>query len=451
MRLVDLPRTGSFRLALLFLALFGIASLVVFGFLYFQTQQFIVGSVDAWLYREAQGQFNAPVSEIARRFDARFASRNDAGHLFTLFAADGEALAGDRYPIPHPISTLDRPFDFVIATSDAHRRYRGIAHRLSGGELALIAQNMYEPREFDEAFLGTMAWGGLLTVCLGLLGATIVGAGTVKRLNGVALAIQRIVSGDLSRRLPSHGTSGDLDRLADVVNGMLDDIERLMHDVKGVCDGIAHDLRTPLTRILAGLERAQRRAASTEDYRLAVEEAIVEIRGVLKTFSALLRIAELEDGAKRAGFSAVDLETVVRDVVEFYEPLAEEKAIDLRVARTGLPPFTMNGDASLLFDALANLVDNSLKFTPVDGRVTLRIDRSSIGISLSVRDTGSGIAVSEREAVLRRFYRSEQSRHAPGNGLGLALVSAIARLHDLTLSIEDGAPGCEITMRQRHV
>jgi signal transduction histidine kinase len=313
----------------------------------------------------------------------------------------------------------------------------------------LIAQDMHETREFDEAFISTMLWGGILTALLGLLGAMLVGAGTMKRLDGVALAIQRIVSGDLSGRLPSNGTSGDLDRLVHVINRMLDDIERLMQDVKAVADGIAHDLRTPLTRVLAGLERAQRRANSPEEYAAAIEAAIFEVRGVLKTFSALLRIAELEDAARRSGFSEVDLMKIARDVAEFYEPVAEEKRIALELADIGTAPFAMHGDASLLFDALANLVDNAIKFTPEDGRVVVSVGRISGALGISVTDTGCGIAATEREAVMQRFYRAEQSRHTPGSGLGLALVSAVARLHELTLTVEDASPGSRITLWQR--
>ncbi|HEY1945025.1 MAG TPA: ATP-binding protein [Roseiarcus sp.] len=448
MRLIDLPRTGSFRVALLFLALFGTASAVLFGFLFLQTHQFIIANVDGWLAREAPESFHSSLPDIERQFEARSATNRSSEHAFSLYGTEGRLLAGDPLQMPVPIAVFDRPFDFKVRTNDNHKRYRGMAHQLPGGEIVLIAQDMHEAREFDESFIGTVVWGGVLTAALGLLGATLVGAGTVRRLDGVAMAIQRIVSGDLSRRLPSNGTSGDFDRLAHVVNGMLDDIERLMHDVKGVADGIAHDLRTPLTRILAGLERAQRRAVSPSDYATAIEGAIFEVRGVLKTFSALLRIAELEDGARRAGFSDVDLRQVANDVAEFYEPVAEEKEIELRLACSGAGPYTLNGDASLLFDAIANLVDNAIKFTPAGGSVTVEVARAGDSIGVGVKDTGCGIAAPEREAVLRRFYRSEQSRHEPGTGLGLTLVSAVARLHDLTLTIDDASPGCSVTLRQ---
>jgi signal transduction histidine kinase len=446
MRLIDLPRTSSFRLALVFLALFGIASSVLLGFLYLRTEQFLILHVDSWLNREARNAYQAPPLEIMRDFNTHAATNPEIDHALAIYDGHGQRLAGDPLPMPTSIPVFNKPFNFREPVGGTRMRFRGIAHRLPGGDVVLLAQNMHETREFSEAFLSTALWGSMLTAVLGLAGALIMGASTVRRFDAVALAIQRIVGGDLSRRLPTHGTSGDLDRLAHVVNGMLDDIEWLMQDVKGVCDGIAHDLRTPLTRMLAGLERARRRSGSADDYAMAIDDAIVETRSVLKTFSALLRIAEVEDGVRRAGFSLVDLETVARDVTEFYEPVADEKAIALTFSCQGDPPFTMVGDSSLLFEAIANLVDNAIKFTPSQGRVMVEVIHRPSRLKVSVTDNGCGIAADEWEAVQRRFHRAEKSRHAPGNGLGLSLVAAVARLHGMELTIEDVAPGARIAL-----
>jgi signal transduction histidine kinase len=370
-------------------------------------------------------------------------------HVFVLYDRLGHRIAGDAVPMPTPLTVWDRPFDFRASLGPGRTRYRGIAHRLPQGEMVLLAENMYETREFNEAFLETALWGAALTSALGLLGASLVGASTVRRFDAVTVAIQRIIRGDLTRRLPTNGTSGDLDRLAHVVNGMLDDIERLMEDVKGVCDGVAHDLRTPLTRMLAGLERARRRSASTEEYAEAIDDAVIEMRGILKTFSALLRIAEVEDGVRRAGFAGVDLQTIAHDVIDFYEPLAEEKQISLALSCKGALPPTIQGDPSLLFEAIGNLVDNAIKFSPANSLVTVNVERSDDRVVVTVTDSGCGIGASERDAVLRRFHRSEKSRHTQGNGLGLSLVAAVARLHDMTLTIKDATPGCRISLDVR--
>ncbi|MCB8876058.1 sensor histidine kinase [Acidisoma silvae] len=452
MRLVDLPRTSSFRLALVFLALFGIAASILFGFLYIRTQDYLIQSVDSWLAREAPGNYASPVPAIIARFNAHAQGDTDMDRAFTLYSADGTYLAGEALPLPNPVPRFDQPFNFRVPGGQHTRmRFRGLAHRLESGDIILVAQNMYDTREFDEDFVGTALWGSVIAAALGLLGAVIMGAGTVRRFDDVALAIQRIVGGDLSKRLPTQGTSGDLDRLGHVVNGMLDDIERLMYDVKGVCDGIAHDLRTPLTRILAGLERAQRRARTTDDYAAAIEDAIVETQGVLRTFSALLRIAEIEDGPRRAGFETVDVETIARDVVEFYEPLAEQKDLRMSFSCEGSAPYRMKGDPSLLFEAISNLVDNAIKFTPEAGFIAITVMDRAEGLTIRVADSGCGIAVADREAVQRRFHRTEKSRHMPGNGLGLSLVAAVARLHDMTVQIEslsaaDDASGTIVTL-----
>jgi len=201
--------------------------------------------------------------------------------------------------------------------------------------------------------------------------------------------------------------------------------------------------------MLAGLERARRRSASSEAYAEAIDDAVIEMRGIIKTFSALLRIAEVEDGARRAGFARVELQTIAGDVIDFYEPLAEEKQISLELSCKGDLPPTIQGDPSLMFEAIGNLVDNAIKFSPPNGIVTVDVERIDDRVLVSVADSGCGIAASEKDAVLRRFHRSEKSRHTQGNGLGLSLVAAVARLHDMTLAIKDATPGCRISLEAK--
>jgi signal transduction histidine kinase len=363
-----------------------------------------------------------------------------------LFDVAGHGVAGKVANLPTP-SPSDRPFEFRLNRRGEAVTFRGLAHRLPSGDIVLVSQNVHEMHEFRELLVGAMAWGGLLVLIMGLAGAAVIGAGSVRRIDEVARAIERIVNGNLAERLPTRRTAGDLDRLVDVVNGMLDDIERLMHEVKGVSDGIAHDLRTPLTRLLAGLERAGRRAASVDEFAAAVDEAIVETKAVLATFGAMLRISEVEDGARRTGFTTLDLAAIAADVRDFYEPLAEGKGVSFSLRDESGGSAKMAGDPSLLFEAIGNLVDNAIKFTPPGSRVTLRVFRANENLGVILTDTGPGIPAEEREAVLRRFYRAERSRHTPGSGLGLSLVAAVARLHGLDLVIEDAKPGCSVTLR----
>lgn len=452
MRLSELPRTTSFRLALLFLLLFGAASLTLFGVLYWQTKDFMRDRVIAWLTTEQQGVASMSQAQLLDRLAAHVVFDTVMERPFTLYDATGRLEAGSPLDLPaSQVVELPREHSFMFTAQRGGRetQFRGLIHQLPTGELMLIAKDTTEIHAFGDVLIWSFFWGALITALLGLAGALIAGADAVHRIDGVTRAAQRIVRGDLSGRLPTRGRSGDFDRLVLVINGMLGEIEHLMQEVKGVCDNIAHDLRTPLTRLLAGLERASRRARSADDYAAAVDEAIQETRGVLKTFAALLRISEVESGARRAGFTTVDLPTVAADVVELYEPMAEEKSVALRLASCGGSVSLMPGDPSLLFEAVGNLVENAIKFTPSGGTVTVRTFTDSDRPGIEVADTGPGIPAAEREAVMRRFYRSEASRHTPGSGLGLTLVAAVARLHEMTLTVADAAPGCRITLSAR--
>jgi signal transduction histidine kinase len=446
----DIPRTTSFRLALLFLGLFGAASLALFVFMYWQTAGYVSHGVDNWLGNEMASRVAMHASERLWGVNERATLDPDGHRPMALFASDGRWLAGATAALPSPLPPMDRPFDFTLPRGGEPSPFRGMLHRLASGDVFLVAQDMLEIRQFHDLLFEAMAWGGLVVLVLGLAGAAIVGMSALSRIDGVTRAIESIIEGDLSKRLPSRGTSSDLDRLIGVVNRMLDEIEWLMHEIKGVTDDVAHDLRTPLTRLLAGLERVHRRGGTVEDYGAAVEEAIAETRAILVTFGALLRIAEVEAGARRGGFTMVDLNTLATDVADFYEPLAEYKGVALSLEAAPVPA-VMPGDPSLLFEAIGNLVDNAIKFTPSDGRVLLRITACAHRVGFEVSDSGPGIPPAERSAVLRRFHRAEKSRHTPGCGLGLSLVAAVAKLHGMKLIIEDVGPGCHVGLWRDHV
>src|SRR6202023_1852307 len=439
-RLSDLRRPTSFRLALLFLALFGAASLTLFGFLYWQTAGYLKSGTDEWLAREIRSLVAASPSQLIEHLQEHAAHDPGANRPFALFDAAGNKVEGNLANLPTSSLPSDRPFEFSLNRGGEAVPFRGLARRLPSGDIVLVSQNVWEMHEFRELLLSAMTWGGLLVLIMGLAGAAAIGAGSVRRIDEVTGAIERIVKGNLAGRLPTRGTAGELDRL--------DDIERLMHEVKGVSDAVAHDLRTPLTRLLAGLERAGRRAASVDEYAAAVDEAIGETKAVLSTFGAMLRISEVEDGARRAGFKTLDLAAIAADVTEFYQPLAEAKGVSFSLKDESTGSGRIAGDPSLLFEAIGNLVDNAIKFTPSGGRVTVRVFCENERLGIIVADTGPGIPAEEREAVLRRFYRAERSRHTPGSGLGLSLVAAVARLHGLDLVIEDAKPGCRVTLRR---
>jgi len=446
-RLTDLPRTTSFRLSVLFLALFGVSSLVFFGFVYWQATSYLNSSVDHWIQRDSVVYFASP-GEIVQRLQTHAERDPDAWRPFGLFDASGRYIAGNLRSLPQRPVRFGRYFEYQLKRNGQDAPFRGVGYRMANDDILILSYNVNEIYGFKHLLLNAMAWGGIMVFAIGIAGAVITGLGAVRQINGVTGAIERIVTGDLAERLPTSRRAGDLDRLVNLVNGMLDDIERLMREVKGVTDDIAHDLRTPLTRLLGGLERARRRTTSAEEYARAVDAAIAETKAVLGTFSALLRIAEVEDGARRAGFTRIDLGQIAADVVEFHAPVAEERGVSLSFD-TDAPALTqMSGDPSLMFEAISNLVDNAIKFTPAGGCVRVQAFSHKGRIGVAVYDNGPGIPHDKREAVLRRFHRLEKSRHTPGSGLGLSLVAAVAKLHGLNLRIDSSYPGSRVTLER---
>ncbi|MEB0005793.1 ATP-binding protein [Pseudomonas sp. MH9.2] len=441
----EIPRTISFRTALMFLALFGCSFLALFGYIYWQTTGYLKSEVDASLYHQIDIRSRqAPAlrqQEIRQHTEQDTESRTP----HALFSADDQLIAGAIQTLPD-FKRYDRPYQVVWHKQNEHSRpIRFMVHQLENGQKLLVAQDIYDIHEFDELLINALISGGALLLVVGLLGAITLGYSARRRLDALSRSIERIIEGDLSKRLPTRGNRDDIDRIASVVNGMLDELERLMSEVKGVCDDIAHDLRTPLTRLIAGLERAQRRSLSKDEYATAIDSAIEEAMGLLQTFRALLRISEIESSARRSNFAMVDLNRIAADATELFEPLAEERGMTLELVPSKKPA-NLSGDPQLLFDAACNLLDNAIKFSPDGGRVQVIVVADATHSGIRVKDNGPGIPQAEREAVFRRLYRSESSRHMAGNGLGLSMVSAVARLHDMTLQVQDAQPGCQIDL-----
>jgi signal transduction histidine kinase len=268
-----------------------------------------------------------------------------------------------------------------------------------------------------------------------------------RRLAATEAAVAEVMRGDLRTRLPVGPQDDEFDRLTRNVNRMLDEIERLMGEVRSVGDAVAHDLRTPLTRLRARLERSRSQARTVAEFREAIDQGLMWIDQTLAMVTAVLRIGEMEDGRRRGAFAQVDLGEVMAVAVEFHAPLAEEKDIRLTLA---VPPgaHRVHGDRDLCFEAFSNLLDNALKFTPPGGTVRAGLQHADDAVVVTIADTGPGLPPGERARVFRRFYRSEAARQTPGHGLGLSLVAAIAGLHDAPVTIRDAAGGgCHVELR----
>jgi signal transduction histidine kinase len=453
-RLADLRRAASFRMALLFMCLYGVIAVLLFAFLYVQISGYAIARIDEWLPRGRNAMLRGDIAQMRTRVAEHAQVDPENDRPFALFDREGRRLAG-MFMGPMPAKVQDgRPY--TVSVDEPWRQHvrvrslRAAAYLMPEQQVLVVSQDLAEIDAFNTLLLKALAAAAAVALLMGLAGAVLIGRRSAARLDAITDAIQSIVSGDLSQRLPAGrgGDAGDdFDRLVTVVNSMLDDIERLMHEVKGACDNIAHDLRTPLARLLAGLERAQRRAGSFEDYQEAIEAAIGETLSLLTVFNAMLRISEVEDGARRSGFTDIDLALIADDAVEFYAPSADEKGITFDYARAADLAIPLRGDASLLFEAIGNLIDNAIKFTPDGGRILVALTREGDGARLDVQDSGPGIDPLEREAVFLRFHRSESSRHLPGNGLGLSLVAAVARLHGMHVGVVDSARGCHIVLR----
>lgn len=407
----------------------------------------MIKEVDESLQARASQIKTIPIDQLQNLVDKSV--KNDSSLLepLSLFTEQGKHIAGDLRSLPEKIK-FDTPYDFYIRRISSSKRLvlRGILYKIpESNAIVIISSNIRGLHEFNELLVGAMLSSLGIVLIMGGIGAILIGQSAQRQLDKTTAAIKKIIQGDLKERLPVNNKRNDINLLARILNQMLDEIERLMQHLKTACDDIAHDLRTPLTRLLAGLERMQRKERTKEEYEQAINQAIEEAQTLLHTFKSLLKISEVENSLQRHNFSCVDLNTIVNDVVEFYEPVAEEKAIRLTVHKKD-KPLAIQGDQYLLFDALSNLLDNALKFTPNNGCVSITLENSSQKTVLKISDTGIGIPESERKDVLRRFYRSEQSRHTPGNGLGLSMVAAVAHMHNMTLTIEEASPGCCICL-----
>ena len=448
MRFARVLRSSTFRLAVLYMALFGASVAVLLTFIYWSTAGYMALQTDDTIEAEVTGLAErygiSGLDGLIRSIDERISRKPNGDAVYLLTDDRLTPLIGnlDRWPRVAPDDDGWLSFNLEQTTEDGDVTHRARARpfTLRGGYRLLVGRDMHELDATRDLIVRAIAWGLAITVMMALAGGIMLSRRTMRRLEAINETSRRIMSGDLSRRIPSRSTDDDFDQLADNLNGMLDTIERLMEDVRRVTDNVAHDLRTPLTRLRSRLEALQ---SSSELDRERVEAALADADGLLDTFNALLRIAGIESGRRRAAFEIVSLDDVLRDVTELYEPLAEQKGQRLEVLVS--ENLRVCGDRDLLFQAIANLLDNAIKYTPSGGDIRVSLEEDATGPRVRIVDSGPGIPESSREQVFKRFFRLEESRHTPGNGLGLSLVEAVARLHRADIEI-GGEPGLDVSM-----
>lgn len=439
-----LLRTTAFRIALLFAAWFlacaGVLLVTIEWYAVGSLQDELRGTVSARLAAILEDHPGADAAALIRSVDN--AGERDPGALMLLQDAQGRRLAGNL-PARAPVAgwlELRVPGPAPAGMRDPHPVVaRGV--RLPDGGYLLVGQDAFALAEVRELILRAFAIGGALTLLLALAGGFLVSRGVLSRIAAVARAGQHIMHGDLSRRLPVRGSGDELDELVSGFNALLDRIGVLMETMQQVTNDIAHDLRTPLTRLRGRLDEVRRHPRSAAEYEAAIDRSIADAQNLLDTFAALLRIAQIEATAGDATPASIDVAGLLATVVEVYEPLAEERG---QTITADAAPLRIQGERELLIQMLGNLVENACRHTPPGSHVRIGAQPHDAGVVLWVEDNGPGIPAAERERVLRRFYRLDSSRSSPGSGLGLSLAAAIAARHRGEIRLLDAAPGLRV-------
>ena len=444
-----LVRTATFRLSALYAVLFAASVLLLGAAAFWSTR--------AALEKQLTRRIEAELTLLERDFRAHgidelvatVAQRSRVKGNLDYFVADpaGERLAGDLAVAAATSGwvEVDTGPDAGDDPSGASEHVRVLVKQLDGGYRLGVGEDLEQVGELEDTFLRILASALGIVLVLGIGGGLLLSAAFLRRVDMITRTADAIIGGDLSRRIERTGSGDDFDHLSATLNAMLDRITGLMENLRQVSNDIAHDLRTPLTRLRQDLEEAQKRDLTAADLKRVIESAVGEADVLLETFSALLRIAQIEAGTRRSAFRPVDLSDVVRTVADAYAPAVEEsgRALISEIA----DGVQVNGDRGLLSQLFVNLVENALHHTPPGTAITLRLGRGPAGVFAEVADTGPGIPPDERAKVFRRFYRLERSRTTPGSGLGLSTVAAIGELHHAAIELVDNKPGLRVVIR----
>ena len=452
-----LLRTTAFQLTLVYLLIFIVFAASLLGYFALNTRRLITEQITTTVDTEIAGlreQYNqGGIRRLVIVVDLR--SRRPGSSLYLVTTATGEGLAGnvgslEPGVLDHP-GWLETNYRRLEAPEGNDHRALVQVVQLPGGFRLLVGRDLEERERLFGIIANAGQWSLALVIVLGLAGGFFVSRRVLNRIEAMTETAQTIMAGDLAGRLPVAGTGDELDRVAEHLNARLERSEALMRGLKEVSDNIAHDLKTPLTRLRNRCEQALRGSAGVADYRAALEATIAESDDLIRTFDALLMIARAESGQARDNMTEFDAAEIARDVGELYEPLADEKGIALTVDAPAAAP--VRGNRELVSQALANLIDNAIKYAGPNGQlngapaeIVVKAGNDGERIALSVADRGPGIAEADRGRVVERFVRLEQSRSEPGSGLGLSLAAAVARLHGGELKLEDNHPGLRSTI-----
>jgi signal transduction histidine kinase len=451
-----LVRSTAFRLTLVYLLIFVLYAAALLGYFALNTGRLITEQISETVDSEIAGLTQAYTVGGLRQLILILENRSlrPGSSLYLVTAPTGQALAGNVGSLAPGVLDKNGWSETVYRRLDEQETAEHSAlvrvTQLSGGFRLLVGRDLEERSRMREIITAAARGSFALVIVLGLAGGFFVTRRVLRRFDAMTETTQRIMAGDLSERLPIAGTGDELDRLASNLNDMLERIEALMRGLKEVSDNIAHDLKTPLTRLRNRCEEALRSARGEPEYRAALESMLDESEGLIRTFDALLMIARAESGHSRENMTLFDAADIVRGVGELYEPVAEEKGLDLKVEVSA--PAWVRGNRELLSQALANLVDNAIKYsqppeeTSGTSEIVLSAREEEGRVLISVADRGPGIAQPDRVRAVERFVRLPESAAQPGSGLGLSLAAAVATLHGGTLTLEDNAPGLRVVI-----
>ena len=443
---VNVLRSSTYRFALICIGVFGSLVIALLGFVYFSTISYVQNDLDRSIAVEERSLLKVYQGLGRDRAVAilkeRVAGERLTGTFFMIADPSFKVVSGDLDKWPPGLEMTSGWKTFTLADGTD---VRAAFLSLPDGYRLLVGKKMVG----EKAFSGLISIAFLLVIAFIFLlaGAASIAITrrTIGRIEMINATMEAIRQSGLGERIPSRGTGDEWDQLTFNLNAMLDRIERLVDEVKAVTDNVAHDLRTPLARIRGWLEHALEGPREINNDQMLIERTISELDGVLRMFTALTRISQIEANAPSKLDSPVDLVRVATDVVELFDAASEQDGGDLTVA--GDAAVLVAGDRDLLFDALANLVDNAIKHGRKGGATLVEVREEDEGAMIAVSDDGPGIPSGECKHVLKRFYRLESSRHTPGNGLGLSLVAAVARFHDLEIEMVDNTPGLIVRLR----
>ena len=450
-----LIRSTTFRLTLVYLTIFALYAAALLIYFALNTGRLITEQITETVDTEIQYLTQQYTASGLRRLILIIENRSlrPGSSLYLVTAPTGQGLAGNVGSLAPGVIENTGWSETVYRRLDEQDTAEHSAlvrvTQLSGGFRLLVGRDLEERGRMRGIITAAARGSVALVIVLGLGGGFFVTRRVLRRFDAMTATTQRIMAGDLAERLPIAGTGDELDRLASNLNDMLERIEALMRGLKEVSDNIAHDLKTPLTRLRNSCEEALRTARSEPDYRDKLESMLGESEGLIRTFDALLMIARAESGHARDNMVAFDAVEIVRGVAELYEPVAEERGLALKVEADAAAP--IKGNRELLSQALANLLDNAIKYSSAagsdqPGAVTLAAHSAGERVLITVADRGPGIAEADRARAIERFVRLPQSAAEPGSGLGLSLAAAVARLHGGELTLEDNAPGLRVVI-----